>query len=142
MDNKDISQVCKFSKTQPRPVTKNGTPRPSVRIELTTARILCDALPTEPWSGYIVIPLLVVECKMPVLFLIYPIYIHWRYHHSHIYYWTYEWLCFFCLKRIQVRPEILDSQRKRSVCWLISCYRLGAGDIKSGFNGQFWTQIL
>ena len=29
---KDILRVCKFFKTQPRPVAKNATPRPSVRI--------------------------------------------------------------------------------------------------------------
>ena len=30
------------------------------------------------------LPLLVIECKMPILFLIYPIYIHRHYHHSHV----------------------------------------------------------
>ena len=35
------------SKSAPA-VAKNATPRHSVRIELTTPQILCDALPTEP----------------------------------------------------------------------------------------------
>ena len=39
VNDKDILRVWKFSKTQPRPVAKNATPRPSVRIELTTPRI-------------------------------------------------------------------------------------------------------
>ena len=36
LNDKDILRACKFSKTQPRPVAKNATPRPLVRIELTT----------------------------------------------------------------------------------------------------------
>ena len=39
VNDKDILRVCKFSKTQPRPVAKNATPRPSVRIELATPQI-------------------------------------------------------------------------------------------------------
>ena len=39
INDKDILRlVFKFSKTQPRPVAKNATPRPSVRIELTRPR--------------------------------------------------------------------------------------------------------
>ena len=48
VSDKDILRVRKFSKNQPRPVARNATPRPSVRIELTTPRIWFDALPTEP----------------------------------------------------------------------------------------------
>ena len=48
VNDKGILRVFNFSKTQPRPVAKNATPRPSVRIELTSPRNWCDALPTEP----------------------------------------------------------------------------------------------
>ena len=51
-------RVCEFSKTGLRPVAKNATPRPH---ELTTK--------INTLAKYLYrLPLLVIECKMPILF--------------------------------------------------------------------------
>ena len=82
VNDKDILQVRKFSKTQPRPVAENTTPMPSVRMELTDwERVVAESV-----SG-VVVHISMVVMPVNVYRVLYRVYIKYIYIKNNIAIW-------------------------------------------------------
>ena len=71
--------------TQQRPVAKNATWESNSRHRESSATLCQLSHEGRCWERVI----LVIECEMAILFLIYPIYIHWHYCTIDIYIYIY-----------------------------------------------------
>ena len=82
VNDKDILQVRKFSKTQPRPVAENTTPMPSVRMELTDwERVVAESV------SWVVAYIWMVVMPVNVYRVLYRVYIKYIYIKNNIAIW-------------------------------------------------------